>query len=108
MKHLIIIIIFFCCIACSNTRNFTYFKDISDTAINVVIPDTSYKELTVKPDDILLINISSLNPEASSYFNTPGTSLSNIPVNQEQTLAAGTGSGFNTYLVDKNGGIDLP
>lgn len=113
MKYLIILIVIFAyCTSCSNPRNFTYFKDVSDTTTYYSIPDTGYKELRIKPDDILIISISSPNPEANSFFVTPGvtTAVNSNPASGAASMtgslaAPSTGS---TFLVDKNGGIDVP
>lgn len=106
MKNAFLIFgVLICCIACSEPRKFAYFKDLPDTLINYNIADTGYSSLTIKSDDILQINISSPNPEATSFFITQGTNAAN---------ASGVATGVaptstpNTYLVDKEGGIDLP
>lgn len=104
MKHFIIIsIIFICCIGCSNPRRYTYFKDVPDSIANFSIADTGYNSLTIKADDVLLINISSPNPEASSFFITQGTTAVNA-----SGVTTTTPATPNTYLVDKEGGIDVP
>jgi polysaccharide export outer membrane protein len=100
---LAIVTIGMCCIACSNPRRYTYFKDLSDTLNTYNIPDTGYNLLTIKADDVLQINISSPNPEATSFFLTQGTNTIN-PTGATNTTAATP----NTYLVDKEGGIDVP
>jgi polysaccharide export outer membrane protein len=104
MKYLILIfVLFFVCIACSNQRKFTYFKDVSDTASQFNIADTGYKPVIIKGDDLLQINISSPNPEANTFFISPGASAAN-----GNGTTASSSSNTNTYLVDKEGGIDLP
>jgi polysaccharide export outer membrane protein len=91
------------CIACSSSRPYTYFKDIADTVTNYNIPDTGYQPLTIKSDDVLQINISSPNPEATSFFITQGTNAVN-----SSGVSSPTPATPNTYLVDKEGGIDVP
>ncbi len=56
--------------SCSNTNphQFTYFKDVPDTATYFEISDTAFMEPAIKPDDVLLINISSPNPEATTFL----------------------------------------
>jgi polysaccharide export outer membrane protein len=103
--RLCLILITFC-IACSNPRRYTYFKDISDTISNYNIADTGYNSLTIKPDDVLQINISSPNPEASSFFITPGTNTTHTA--ELASTVVPTSNTPNTYLVDKGGGIDVP
>ncbi len=107
MKHLLIVLIVWTSFSsCRTQRQFTYFRDIPDTISHYRITDTGYKVLTIKPDDVLQVNISSPNPEASSFFNTQGGSVVAGPVGSGATNS-GTPAP-NSYLVDKEGGIDLP
>jgi polysaccharide export outer membrane protein len=104
MKYIpIIVLIVLLTTSCSNQRKFTYFKDISDSAINYNIPDTGYRALTIKPDDIIQVNISSPNPEATSFFLTQGASAANMTGIVSSSMAVP-----NTYLVNQQGGIELP
>lgn len=98
----IILTLFLVCVACSNPRRYTYFKDLPDTITNYRITDTGYNSLTIKSDDVLQINISSPNPEATSFFLTQGTNAVNSSGVSTPTATP------NTYLVDKDGGIDVP
>jgi polysaccharide export outer membrane protein len=104
MKNSIIIgVVFICSVACSNPRRFTYFKDVPDTISNYSIADTVFNSLALKVDDIIQVNISSPNPEATSFFITQGSNTVNA-----SGVATGAPATPNTYLVDKEGGIDLP
>jgi polysaccharide export outer membrane protein len=85
---------FFC--SCINTRRATYFNDLPDTA--------SYRQLAVpeviiRRNDVLSINVSSPNPDASRLFN-----LSNNPQVRSSTP---TGDQIEPagYLVDKDGNV---
>ncbi|GEO09897.1 polysaccharide biosynthesis protein [Segetibacter aerophilus] len=89
--------------SCSNSRQFTYFKDLADTITSYSISDTGYKSLTIQADDVLQINVSSPNPEATSFFVIPGTNGANTAGGVTTNSATP-----NTYLVDKEGGIDIP
>lgn len=114
MKYILTLsLLFIFCIGCSNQRNFTYFKDISDTASSISIADTGYKELLIKADDILTISVSSPNPEANIFFNAPG--VNSITNGTTGTIPGATPSSSlttpliaNTYLVDKSGEIEMP
>jgi polysaccharide export outer membrane protein len=99
----VVLVLFFGCVACSNPRQYTYFKDIPDTIMNYRIVDTGYNSLTIKADDVLQINISSPNPEATSFFITQGTNAVN-----SSGVSTPVQVTPNTYLVDKEGGIDVP
>ncbi len=101
MKHFGYLIILLIIISSCGTdrRLYSYFRDISDSAQNITMADTGYKALTIKADDLLQINVSSPNAEANLFFITPGSNI-NTP--------AGSGPTPNIYLVDKDGGIDVP
>jgi len=106
MKNIVIIIaICIYCSSCVNERKFTYFRDVPDTIALFNIADTGYKPVIIKPDDLLQINISSPNPEANTFFVSPGTSSSSI---NGTTTTASANNMANTYLVDKDGVIELP
>ena len=103
MKYLFGAVVILLLTSCGNQRRFTYFKDISDTITNYNIADTGYKSLTIKSDDVLQINISSPNPEATSFFITPGSNSANT-----SGISTSDPAPLNTYLVDNDGGIDMP
>ncbi len=104
MKQLIfpLVIVFVLCSCGPDKRLFSYFRDVSDSAQNLVIADTGFKALTIKADDLLQINVSSPNPEANAFFVTPGANINSM------NNPAGSTPTPNTYLVDKEGGIDVP
>lgn len=79
--------IIFC--SCVNSREAVYFNNVPDQALNIN-PDQDQK---IVPNDILAINVASLNPDASMMFNTNATS----------SLSATPG-----YLVDQEGYIQFP
>ena len=89
--------------SCRNQRNFTYFKDIPDSVVMYSVKDTGYKSIVIKPDDIVQINVSSPNVEANNFFVVPGSSSSTSPA-----APGAAPTSVNTYLVDKEGAIDLP
>ena len=88
--------------SCSpKTQGLSYFKDLVES--NSGILQTATHINTISPENELVINVISDNPEASKDFNLPyvnpavsGTkSLSSQPLTQ-------------TYLVDNKGNIDFP
>lgn len=83
-------------------RLYSYFKDVSDSTQDLVITDTGFKALTIKADDLIQVNVSSPNPEANAFFVTPGASINSM------SNPSGSTPTPNTYLVDKEGGIDMP
>ncbi|WP_421940325.1 polysaccharide biosynthesis/export family protein [Pedobacter sp.] len=86
-------------ISCSAYKQVPYFQDAE---LNSVLPIQNYSPLTVQKNDILGINITSLNPEASAIFNnnltrTNGSNFDVSPINP-----------VLGYLVDQKGNITLP
>lgn len=92
------------CIAasCSSYKtNLTYFSDLKDIQsgeINVEVP-----ELKIVPDDQLLINVTSMYPEATAVYNLPamnpstrGSAAVNATIQQA------------TYIVSPQGDINFP
>ena len=100
--------------SCRGVKEVTYFQ-IADTTANkknnVVYPNFISKDpnkavapkyvALIQPNDILSIYVTSLSPEASSFFNTivPGSG----PTADNFSTKADIG-----YLVDSNGFIEMP
>src|SRR5690606_22820731 len=87
--------------SCSSYRKIPYFHDLDRTK-PTVDQINNYSPLTVQPEDILGINVSSLNPEASAIFNynlnrVNGNNYDNSPDNP-----------VVGYLVDQAGNIQIP
>ena len=83
--------------SCVNTRRATYFNNLQ----NVDLPDQDI-EPVIQKNNILSIVVSSLNPEATTIFNTPNMSVIS------STNGTGTSSVTTGYLVDRDGGIVFP
>lgn len=82
--------------SCKTPKNAYYFKTLpNDTSINTTIG--RFSESTIRKNDQLAINISSLNPDEDKVYNAATFTLSG---------AVGGGSP-NGYLVDMNGNIQL-
>ena len=82
-----------------NTKKAIYFKDQTDGSIRA---SASIPQTIIEPNDILGIQVSSLNEEASSAFNV---------VNREDvgaTTLSGTRNEAGGYLVSKTGDIAFP
>jgi len=83
--------------SCSSYKKTAYFQDISRSRDTKEVVG-NYSPMKVETDDILGINVTSLNPEASSVFNS-------------NTGGTGGSNGTNPvagYLVDSKGEIQLP
>jgi polysaccharide export outer membrane protein len=89
-------------LSCVNTKQLPYFQDLSDTSRKYSVDMYPYEPLRLMPDDQVQINISSISPEASRYFNlvqsTPGTAVG----------GGGGQSSQNTYSVNAEGFITMP
>ncbi|WP_339923297.1 polysaccharide biosynthesis/export family protein [uncultured Cyclobacterium sp.] len=87
--------------SCSTYRKIPYFHDLDK--INPTIEQIeNYSPLTIQPEDILGINVSSLNPEASAIFNY---NLNRVNGNNFDNSADNPVVG---YLVDQQGNIEIP
>lgn len=82
-------------------RNLVYFSDIeSDQGFSVSVEEAV--EPRIRPNDLLKITVSSLNPESNLLFNSGVLQpLGNGSSNVATQLNEG-------YLVDKNGEINFP
>lgn len=80
-------------VSCSSYKKVSYFQDLNQNAPTLE-KISNYSPITVQPEDILGISISSLNPESSAVFN----------------FASNTVNGTNDggYLVSQDGEILLP
>lgn len=88
--------------SCASRKKLVYFQNIADVSLNA---DVKY-EPTIKPDDQLMIIISAPDSEAAIPFNLPAVSVmgaNNTPLDLAQSQLQ-----FQSYLVDKEGYIQLP
>ena len=86
--------------SCVSRQELVYFQDevLTDAQANF------NKGFTIKfkPDDLLTIDVSSLDPEAARPFNLPAVSYNNSVIDAQGRLK------MQTYLVDLNGNIEFP
>ncbi|WP_311947709.1 polysaccharide biosynthesis/export family protein [Mucilaginibacter terrae] len=91
--------------SCSSIKNVKYFTDIPDSQKITDLANLKYEEPRIQPDDILSLNIQTVDPSATQVLAT-GT-LQNSAVGA--TTAGSTGSQtIAGYLVDNSGNIELP
>ncbi|WP_207494039.1 polysaccharide biosynthesis/export family protein [Aridibaculum aurantiacum] len=87
--------------SCSNSRKTVYFNEQKDASIasTITVPQS-----IIRNNDLLSINVSSLNPEATAIFNTPNTTVT------PTSGVATTGAAVQTtgYLVKADGNIQFP
>jgi polysaccharide export outer membrane protein len=89
--------------SCRPARNLVYFSDLNNSE-NYNIPITATNDIKIQPNDLLSINLISLNPESNALFNRGVLQSSGTAVN---TLSAETAP-REGYLVNKEGFIDFP
>src|SRR3954454_17124141 len=105
---------FFCFLlySCTTPQRIAYFQDVPDTAKATNVKYVNLPQFTppvVHPDDILNINVQTLDPQANLILNQGNlpiqsgvTSLNpNSPTMNNQNSVSG-------YLVNKNGDINMP
>lgn len=103
-KVLFAIVISFCLTSCHTSKeNLTYFANLSPEQTSGTIEGGSY-EITIIPDDELVITVTSLTPDATAPYNAPLAAISNRAEKQEATRQ----QTLQTYIVDQNGYISMP
>lgn len=88
-----------CILSCNTYKNIPYFQDVKTSTSETI---TNLSPLTIQNQDILGINVSSLNPESSAIFNTNQnrSNGNNYDLNPNNPIVG--------YLVDQNGNIQMP
>ena len=103
-KVLFAIVISFCLTSCHTSKEtLTYFANLSPEQTSGTIEGGSY-EITIIPDDELVITVTSLTPDATAPYNAPLAAISNRAEKQEATRQ----QTLQTYIVDQNGYISMP
>ena len=85
--------------SCVNTKKTTYFNEVQSTNF---LNDYENWEPVIKPNDLLSIMVSSVNPEAAEIFNISNTN------NSRSSTVSGTTAQVSGYLVDQDGLIRFP
>jgi polysaccharide export outer membrane protein len=88
--------------SCVSNKKIAYFQDIQTINQAQLENAVKFTEPTIQPDDILSINIFTLNPQSGSIINQ-AASTPTLGGNTNNSLAT-QNTGF---LVDKNGEIEL-
>ena len=86
-------------VSCTNTKEVTYFNELTDTEIDYKVQNI---EPVIQKNDLLNINIASLNGDANQIFNLYSVSTSIGNAN------AGTVTQTSGFLVDQDGNIQMP
>ena len=82
--------------SCASKKDIVYFQDAKD--YETIVSDNTQNN-TFKVNDVIGINVSTLDPTASVPFNLFNTARNEGGFGQPQQL---------DYIVDKNGNIDFP
>lgn len=85
----------------TNKTSLTYFEDIKTVSEGVI--DSKDYNITIVPDDELIITVTSETPSATMQYNLP---LVNPAV--RESLGATTTPQAQTYIVNKEGDINFP
>lgn len=93
--------------SCTTTKKLTYFNDVADSVKYKSIEQAGFTTPVIQPDDILQVNIQTLDPSATAMLNQQSwpTGSSAQPSSNNITASPSSVSG---YLVDKNGFVILP
>lgn len=96
-KKILLILISMFVFSCASRKNIVYLQDVNGNSIEGKSYETKFKQ-----DDLLIIYVSSKEPEASAPFNwelviNPQTNSGMVGQRQQQY-----------YLIDNNGEIDFP
>ncbi|MBD2752281.1 polysaccharide biosynthesis/export family protein [Spirosoma validum] len=86
---------------CTSAKKLVYFQGTTSSEDTITMPEQFIP--TIKKGDILSIQVSSLNAEASAYFNPAAVADGGSTINSSNPLTRTPG-----YLVDADGTIKLP
>src|SRR5690554_1502598 len=89
--------------SCTTSRKTVYFNDLPDAA-QFEWAAAKFTEPVIQNDDILMINIQTVDPEGASAVNQ-GTSMQLIGVSSSSNIGNQQTTGF---LVDRNGNVTIP
>lgn len=94
-------------VSCISSKQVTYFQNQANQSDSIALSARYVPKVQV--GDVLSVQVSSLNPEASSFFN-PYTAIAVADRSGQPVTAATTTAlpSMNGYLVDANGFIELP
>ncbi|RZJ73718.1 MAG: hypothetical protein EOO47_21940 [Flavobacterium sp.] len=91
--------------SCASTKKVSYFQDIPLTGGSQIKTMATFTEPVIQADDILSINILSIDPQSAAVVNQ-GTSLQSLGGTTNSASATATQQS-PAFLVDKNGEVEL-
>ncbi|SEW52487.1 polysaccharide export outer membrane protein [Chitinophaga arvensicola] len=92
--------------SCATSKNVKYFSDVPDSLGSKQIEQAIYKTPLIQVDDILQVNIQTLDPGTTALLNQQ--SAATWPTYAAQGTSSIPGNSISGYLVDKDGFIVLP
>jgi polysaccharide export outer membrane protein len=102
-KQVLFLISIVCVLSsCASTKKLRYFQDLSEANTAADLDIAKYSEPNIQPDDILSININTIDAEATNSINSRNGNYANV-TGQPGSVTATSG-----YLVDKEGNVDVP
>lgn len=99
MKNLFLFLLLLNLVSCIDTKKVVYFNDIGNKA---VIQSLAGIESVISPNDMLSINVSSRDLQATAIFNAP-----NLPMTPSGAPATSMAQASG-YLVSSEGTINFP
>jgi polysaccharide export outer membrane protein len=91
--------------SCTSYKNIPYFKDVPDSGYvyknGVQVPVTAYQAVRIQPNDILSVDIRTIDPEVNEALRNPNSQMTRPLTNENDAASIG-------YLVDEKGNIELP
>lgn len=91
--------------SCTSTKNIPYFQNLPDSVAYSRAPQAKFTEPVIQPDDILNINIQTVDPGAAAAVNQKSITESALGASSAGNFGQQQVSGF---LVDKNGEVEIP
>ena len=99
VKFLLLALVF---TACSTPKNITYLQDLTEGQITQL---AAYKGITLKPNDMVIIVVSTKTSELTNMLNLPFTSQI---IGAPETASSAQSHGSSGYTLDSEGNIDFP
>ncbi|MET1054822.1 MAG: polysaccharide biosynthesis/export family protein [Pedobacter sp.] len=93
--------------SCGTPQNVIYFSDLDSTKVNS-IPVAKFKEPLIQTDDILSINIQTLDIDAPPGLNQSTSSTSSSSSSTEDKSSSQQGAVATGFLVDEDGNVEIP
>lgn len=101
--YFILLVVFCFTSSCVSNKKIAYFQDIQSVNQAKLENAASFTEPTIQADDILSINVFTLNPQSGAIVNQ---AASNTILGGGATTAASSQQ-VSGFLVDRNGDIEL-